>query len=180
MASSRCPCTCADCTGRPHGITNREKNTFGVHISHFIAQKNPRAHKNKIGTSPPPQNPKYPPPPQNEEFYGHGFSCRTDAFFQTSIKLAQPFPAPELRTKILRTRGLFWIAVSYRYRQMTVELSFRGRCRDRCSLHRRDGSIVSEMICLPLLTQMQRNLQNQILSDRGRSRQSRWIQASRC
>ena len=29
-----------------------------------ISQKNPRAHKNKIGTPPaPPQNPKYPPPP---------------------------------------------------------------------------------------------------------------------
>ena len=28
------------------------------------------------------------------------FPCRTDAFFQASIKLAQPFPAPELRTEI--------------------------------------------------------------------------------
>ena len=35
-----------------------------------------------------------------------GLSCRTDAFFQASIKLTHPFPAPELRTKILRTRGL--------------------------------------------------------------------------
>ena len=26
-----------------------------------------------------------------------------------SIKLAQPFPAPELRTKILQTRGFFWM-----------------------------------------------------------------------
>ena len=68
----------------------------------------PRAHKNKIGTSPPPK-PKIPPPPKNEEFYGHGFSCRTDVFFfQASIKLAQPFPAPELRTQILRTQGFFW------------------------------------------------------------------------
>ena len=32
----------------------------------------------------------------------------TDAFFQASIKLAQPFPAPELRTRILRTRRFFW------------------------------------------------------------------------
>ena len=28
--------------------------------------------------------------------------------FQAPIKLAQPFPAPELRTRILRTRGCFW------------------------------------------------------------------------
>ena len=69
-----------------------------------IGQKNPRAHKNKIGTSPPPQK-----TPKNAEFYGHGFSCRKNAFFQASIKLAQPFPAPELRTRILRTRGFFWI-----------------------------------------------------------------------
>ena len=33
-----------------------------AHLS--TIQKNPRAHKNKIGTSPPPpQNTKYPPPP---------------------------------------------------------------------------------------------------------------------
>ena len=37
-----------------------------------------------------------------------GFSCRKSAFFQASIKLAQPFPAPELRTRILRTRGFCW------------------------------------------------------------------------
>ena len=32
---------------------------------------------------------------------GMGFSCRknANAFFQAPIKLAQPFPAPELRTK---------------------------------------------------------------------------------
>ena len=34
-------------------------------------QKNPRAHKNKIGTPDPPPKPKI-PPPQKEEFYGHG------------------------------------------------------------------------------------------------------------
>ena len=33
-----------------------------------------------------------------------GFSCRKNAFFQASIKLAQPFPAPELRTRILGGR----------------------------------------------------------------------------
>ena len=28
--------------------------------------------------------------------------------FQAPIKLAHPFPAPELRTKIIRTRGFSW------------------------------------------------------------------------
>ena len=36
------------------------------------------------------------------------FPAEQTLFFQVSIKLAQPFPAPELRTKILRTRGFFW------------------------------------------------------------------------
>ena len=58
-------------------------------------QKNPRAHKNKIGTSP--------PKTQNTPFlkrgilWTFGFSCRKSAFFQASIKLTRPFPAPELR-----------------------------------------------------------------------------------
>ena len=29
--------------------------------------------------------------------------------FEAPIKLVQPFPAPELRTRILRTRGFFWV-----------------------------------------------------------------------
>ena len=41
------------------------------------------------------------------EFYGQGFSWRKNAFFQAPIKLAQPFPAPELRPKFLGTRGFF-------------------------------------------------------------------------
>ena len=36
------------------------------------------------------------------------FPAERTHFFQVSIKLAQPFPAPELRTRILRTRGFFW------------------------------------------------------------------------
>ena len=36
------------------------------------------------------------------------FSAERTHFFQASIKLVQPFPAPELRTRILRTRGFFW------------------------------------------------------------------------
>ena len=63
----------------------------------------------KIKSALPPQK----SPPQKGEFYGHGFSCRKNAFFQVSIKLAHPFPAPELRTRILRTRGFFWKIVFF-------------------------------------------------------------------
>ena len=60
--------------------------------------------KIKSALHPPPQKNK----PQNEEFYGHGgFPAERRHFFQVSVKLAQPFPAPELRTRILRTRGFF-------------------------------------------------------------------------
>ena len=75
-----------------------------------LSQKNPRAHKNKIGTHPPPK-PQIPPPPKRRNFMDLGFSCRKNAFLQAPIKSAQPFPAPELRTKILRTRGFFWLSI---------------------------------------------------------------------
>ena len=77
-------------------------------LEHNYHQKNPRAHKNKIGTPPPPK-PKLPPaPPENEEFYGHGgFPAERTQKFEAPIKLAQPFPAAELRTRILQIRGFF-------------------------------------------------------------------------
>ena len=39
-----------------------------------------------------------PPPLKRKMFYGHGFSCRRNAFFQAPIKLGQPSSASELRT----------------------------------------------------------------------------------
>ena len=52
---------------------------------------------------PPPQT----PPPKTRNLMDMGFPAERTHFFQVSIKLAQPFPAPELRTRILRTRGFF-------------------------------------------------------------------------
>ena len=37
------------------------------------------------------------------------FPAERTHFFRVPIKLAHPFPAPELRTRILRTRGFFWV-----------------------------------------------------------------------
>ena len=66
-------------------------------------------HKNKIGTCPPPppkKKPKY--PPLKRGICGHGgFSCRKNAIFQRPIKLAQPFPAPELRAKNFADTRIF-------------------------------------------------------------------------
>ena len=64
--------------------------------------------KIKSALPPPPPNPKI-PPPKSRNFMDMGFFPAERAhFFQATIKLAQPFSAPELRTKILRTRGFFW------------------------------------------------------------------------
>ena len=43
---------------------------------------------------------------------GMGFSCRKNAFFQAPIKLAQPFPAPELRAKNLTDTTIFLILLA--------------------------------------------------------------------
>ena len=63
--------------------------------------------KNKIGPSPPQKKPKIPPSPKTRNFMDMVFPAEWTLFFQASIKLAQPFPAPELRTEILRTRRFF-------------------------------------------------------------------------
>ena len=43
-------------------------------------QKNPRAHKNKIGTPPPPPKPKIPPPPKTRNFMDTGFPAERTHF----------------------------------------------------------------------------------------------------
>ena len=66
----------------------------------------------KIKSALPPPPPKTPHKRRN--FMDIGFPAERRHFFQVSIKLAQPFPAPELRTRILRTRGFFWLSQSVR------------------------------------------------------------------
>ena len=63
------------------------------HLKKKKNQKNPRAHKNKIGTSPPPPTT---PPPQKGEFYGHSFSCRKNAFFPGVHKIGAPISDPRM------------------------------------------------------------------------------------
>ena len=49
-----------------------------------------------------------PPPLKRRNFTDTGFPAERTLFFQVSVKLAQPFPAPELRTRILRAlKGFF-------------------------------------------------------------------------
>ena len=63
--------------------------------------------KSALPPPPPQKNPKY-PPPLKRVFYGHGLFLQKERIFPGVHKLTHPFRAPELRTKILRTRGFFW------------------------------------------------------------------------
>ena len=77
-------------------------------------QKNPRAHKSKIGTPPLKKTQIPPPPPKTRHFMGEGgFPAERMQFFQAPIKLAQPFLAPELRVKRIRGHEAFpekWVS----------------------------------------------------------------------
>ena len=87
-----------------------------------MSQKNPRNHKNKIGTPSPPK-PKLPPPPppKSRNFMIMGFPCRENALFQAPIKLAQPFPAAELRTKKFTDTRIFLSEFSFARRHWILK-----------------------------------------------------------
>ena len=94
--------SCADLIACPVGACS---STFGPCIRKILAPI-----KIKSALPPPPQKPKSPPPlPKTRNFMDMVFPAERTHFFQVSIKLAQPYPAPELRTRILRTRGFFWV-----------------------------------------------------------------------
>ena len=78
-------------------------------LRQVMFQRNPRAHKNKIGTSPPPQKkkPNTPTPLKTRNLMGMSVFLQKERNLRAPIKLAQPFPAPESRAKNLRTRGFF-------------------------------------------------------------------------
>ena len=59
-------------------------------------------------TPPPPKTQNYSNiPPKTRNFMDLVFSCRTDAFFQAFVKLAQPFPAPEIADKNFTDTRIF-------------------------------------------------------------------------
>ena len=64
--------------------------------------------KIRSALSPPPrQSPKITPHPLNRGILWAWVFQQKERIFQAPIKLAQPFPVPESRTNILRTRGFF-------------------------------------------------------------------------
>ena len=64
-------------------------------------QKNPRAHKNKIGTSPPPPKKNPNTPSKTRNFTGIRFSCRMDAIFPGAHKIVAGISGPGIADKKL-------------------------------------------------------------------------------
>ena len=82
-------------TERPALILQKDK----IHIRGVVAatQNNPRAHKIKIGTSPPPPQKRTKiPPPQNEELYGHGFLLQKERIFPGAHKIGAAISGPRI------------------------------------------------------------------------------------
>ena len=98
-------------------------------------QKNPRAHKNQIGTSPPKtQNTPTPLPPKKEEFYGHGgFPAESPGAHKIGARIA--FSAPELRTKNFTDMRHFLAKGGSFDQGFSSKITFRGFCGSRGFLY---------------------------------------------
>ena len=59
----------------------------------------------KIKSALPPPPPK--PPLKKEEFYGHGFSCRKNAFFPGVHKIGAAISGPRIADKNFTDTGIF-------------------------------------------------------------------------
>ena len=78
---------------KPQNSQKMSRTTFGTFRqvsrgtdSLALLQKNPRTHKIKSAI----------PPSQNEEFYGHGFSCRKNACFPGAHKIGAATSGPRI------------------------------------------------------------------------------------
>ena len=81
-----------------------------VAVGHLGAdrdQKNPRAHKNKIGLPPPPPNLKYPPPPKRGTLWTWRFSCRKNAEILGVHKIGAAISGPRIADKNFMDTRIF-------------------------------------------------------------------------
>ena len=69
-------------------------------------QKNPHAHKNKIGTSTPPsKKPQPPPPPKRRNFMGMGFSSKKSQKMPCAHEICGAIFGPRIAGGKIRTQG---------------------------------------------------------------------------
>ena len=94
----------------------------------WFSRKKPHAHKNRIGTSTPPFQKKKntTPPLKRGILWAKGFPAERTKKCQAPIKLAQPFPAPELRAEIMDMR-IFLIYMGFHNLRFTVWAALRPR-----------------------------------------------------
>ena len=93
---------------RAHPLQNRLGNAFCADRNPMVIvpfRKIPAPIKIKSALPPPPEAQNTPPKTRN--FMDMEVFLQKERKFQAPVKLAHPFPAPELRTKILRKRGNF-------------------------------------------------------------------------
>ena len=97
-----------------------------------LFQKNPRAHKNKIGTS---------PPPQNEEFYGHGFFLQKERIFPGAHKIGAAISGPRIAGRKFYGHVLIFLLI-VRWNLCPVICRVKQPCRvkDIASGLKRDAS----------------------------------------
>ena len=92
----------------------------------IIVQKNPRVHKNKIGTSPPPPpaNPKY-PPKKRGILWKWRFSCRKNAEIEGAHKIGAAISGPRIAEKNFTDTRLFFSSDFWIFK-LTFGAIFRG------------------------------------------------------
>ena len=117
-----------------------------------MGRKNPRAHRNKIGTCTPPlsRNPNT-PPLKRGILWAWGFSSRKNQKCQAPIKLAQPFPARELRVEklwgksFLLAVGAFCLQLSFfAYSPLRLLSDALSHCKQKAPTVSKDAKTVSE------------------------------------
>ena len=143
----------ADSAAENHRFCRREPEMFSETSK---SQKNPRAHKNKIGTSPPP-----PKPPQKKGNFMEkmGFCCRKNAFFPGVHKIGAPISGPRIAdtnftdTRIFLKKALETTTAMKRRKilrnicsnRAVSSLSFRGGCISR-PLHDAAKDVISRLL----------------------------------
>ena len=89
--------------------TSQPRRSIPVAKHTWRSQKNPRAHKKRIGTSPPKKKTQIPaPPPKRGILWAWRFSCRKKAVFsRRPSNWRSHFRPPELRAKHFKDTRIF-------------------------------------------------------------------------
>ena len=93
--------------------------------SKALTQKSPRAHKNKIGTPPPPPKTQNAPPLKTRNFIDMGFSCRENAFFPSVHKIDAPISGPRIADTNFADTRIFLIEKCPKSLETVSEMSIQ-------------------------------------------------------